>query len=68
MDNNLVKLTDEQLDEVTGAVNPAWLIPLIQILGSDAIKWWNEGGAAGTKKKCYETLGSDDYFCNAIPA
>ena len=67
MDNNLVNLTDEQLDEVTGGL-PVWLIPLIQTIGYEVEDWWNEGDAAGVKKKCYETLGPGNFLCNAIQA
>ena len=67
MDNNLTNLTDEQLDEVTGGV-PIWLIPIIQILGNDAVEWWNEGGAAGVKKNCIKYLGDGNFLCNAVPA
>ena len=68
MDNNLVKLTDEQLDEVAGAGIPDWLSTLSRYYGPIVIKWWNEGGAAGVKQNCYQAVGYDDYLCNTIPA
>ena len=67
MDNNLVKLTDEQLDEITGAGNPDWLSKLSRFLGPIVIKWWDEGGAAGVKQNCYQFLGSDNSICNSVP-
>ena len=67
MDNNLKKLTDEQLDEITGAGIPDWLQTIINVVGQGAADAYSKGGCEAAKKYCNRTLGEWGFACSLCP-
>ena len=64
--NNLVNLTDGQLDEIAGGY-PDWLQTIINILGDEAENAWIKGGSRAVRKYCENTLGTFALQCGLIP-
>ena len=72
MDNleNLVNLTDEQLDAVAGAGStdyPEWLNLLDAIFGSEIRKLYDKYGCGAVKNICIVNLGEKNSHCQVIP-
>ena len=69
MDNNLINLTDEQLDEVAGGSSayPEWLNLLDAIFGSEIRKLYDKYGCGAVKNICIVNLGEKNSHCQVIP-
>ena len=63
---NLVNLTDEELDDVAGGL-PDWLQTIINLIGKSAETAWKSGGCPAVKVLCHEVLGIWAVACQVIP-
>ena len=62
MNNNLVNLTDEELDDVAGGL-PVWLPVVEYYLGSDARTVYENEGCYALRNYCVDQLGKDNHIC-----
>ena len=66
MNNNLVNLTDEELDDVAGGL-PDWLPTIVNLVGKSAETAWKNEGCEGVKSLCRTVLGLWAVACQVIP-
>ena len=70
MENNLVNLTDEQLDAVAGAGSTdyhGWLGDLAMLFGPGITKVYDAYGCGAVKNICIVNLGEKNSHCQVIP-
>ena len=68
MDNNLVNLTDEELDGIVGAGLPKWMPILISAFGEYVRDVWDMGGSKAVYQYCIQRLSVNSSVCKLVGA
>ncbi len=55
---NVIRLSDDDLNKVTGGEFPDWLRTVAKVLGESIISVYMQGGGAAVLKEAEKTLGS----------